>query len=281
MQSPVKTYCIIGDPIDHSLSPSMQNAAFQALSLNATYIAFKVPRGELKESIESLRTINVAGFNVTIPHKIEVMKYLDELDPTARKAEAVNTVNNIEGIFKGFNTDVYGFIEPLHRRKVEFGGMNVLLLGAGGAARAIVAALSEERGILKLVIANRDMQKGMTLAERGARLGLRCETITLKDAPDVAQKSDLIVNATTTGMANESSIIDSGHIKKGSIVYDIVYRPVTTDLIENAKYAQAVVVYGYEMLIEQGAKAFEIWTGLTAPRGVMKKTLLGFFGEPS
>ncbi|MCI0565216.1 MAG: shikimate dehydrogenase [Nitrososphaera sp.] len=281
MQSPVKTYCIIGDPIDHSLSPSMQNAAFQALSLNATYIAFKVPRGELKESIESLRTINVAGFNVTIPHKIEVMKYLDELDPTARKAEAVNTVNNIEGIFKGFNTDVYGFIEPLHRRKVEFGGMNVLLLGAGGAARAIVAALSEERGILKLVIANRDMQKGMTLAERGARLGLRCETIPLKDAPDVAQKSDLIVNATTTGMANESSIIDSGHIKKGSIVYDIVYRPVTTDLIENAKYAQAVVVYGYEMLIEQGAKAFEIWTGLTAPRGVMKKTLLGFFGEPS
>jgi shikimate dehydrogenase len=280
MQGSSKTYCIIGDPIHHSLSPAMQNAAFAALGLNCTYIAFRVPTGELKESIESLRSINIAGFNVTVPHKREVIKYLDELDPTAKKAAAVNTVNNIEGIFRGYNTDIYGFIEPLHKRLVDFRGMQVLLLGSGGAARAVVAALAQEDGITKVVIANREMQQANELANMGTSLGLTCKVLPLDRAQDVSSISDLIVNATPLGMNNEPSVIDYQHINKGSIVYDIVYRPVVTDLIENAKYAQASVVYGYEMLIEQGAKAFEIWTGLPSPRDAMKKNLLGIFGEP-
>src|SRR5581483_9373290 len=259
MQGSVKTYCIIGDPIHHSLSPGMQNAAFNALGLNCTYIAFRVPVNELKESVESLRSINIAGFNVTVHHK----------------------VNNIEGIFKGYNTDIHGFIEPLRRRQVDFAGMQVLLLGAGGAARAVVAALSEESGIAKVVIANRDIERAKGLAKMGSDLGLKCEAIPLDKAQDVSPESDLIVNSTTLGLNNESSIIDHEHIKKGSIVYDLVYRPVVTDLIENAKYAQASVVYGYEMLVEQGAKAFEIWTGIPAPRDAMKKNLLGIFGEPT
>jgi|SRR5581483_1329973 len=281
MQGSVKTYCIIGDPIHHSLSPGMQNAAFNALGLNCTYIAFRVPVNELKESVESLRSINIAGFNVTVPHKVRVMDHLDELDATAKKAAAVNTVNNIEGIFKGYNTDIHGFIEPLRRRQVDFAGMQVLLLGAGGAARAVVAALSEESGIAKVVIANRDIERAKGLAKMGSDLGLKCEAIPLDKAQDVSPESDLIVNSTTLGLNNESSIIDHEHIKKGSIVYDLVYRPVVTDLIENAKYAQASVVYGYEMLVEQGAKAFEIWTGIPAPRDAMKKNLLGIFGEPT
>jgi shikimate dehydrogenase len=280
MQGSTKTYCIIGDPIQHSLSPGMQNAAFETLGLNCTYIAFRVPANELKESIESLRSINIAGFNVTVPHKIEVMKYLDELDASAKKATAVNTVNNIEGIFKGYNTDIDGFIEPLHRRQVDFHGMQVLLLGAGGAARAVVAALSQESGIAKVMIANRDLQRANNLAKIGSGLGLKCGTLPLEKAKEVSPESDMIVNATAIGLQDEPSVIDHEHIKKGSIVYDIVYRPVVTDLIENAKYAQATVVYGYEMLIEQGAKAFEIWTGLPAPRKAMKKNLLGIFGEP-
>ncbi len=281
MQGSVKTYCIIGDPIHHSLSPGMQNAAFNALGLNCTYIAFRVPVNELKESVESLRSINIAGFNVTVPHKVRVMDHLDELDATAKKAAAVNTVNNIEGIFKGYNTDIHGFIEPLRRRQVDFAGMQVLLLGAGGAARAVVAALSEESGIAKVVIANRDIERAKGLAKMGSDLGLKCEAIPLDKAQDVSPESDLIVNSTTLGLNNESSIIDHEHIKKGSIVYDLVYRPVVTDLIENAKYAQASVVYGYEMLVEQGAKGFEIWTGIPAPRDAMKKNLLGIFGEPT
>lgn len=281
MQGSIRTYCIIGDPINHSLSPGMQNAAFNALGLNCTYIAFRVPANELKESVESLRSINISGFNVTVPHKVGVMDHLDELDATAKKAAAVNTVNNIEGIFKGYNTDIHGFIEPLRRRQVNFAGMQVLLLGAGGAARAVVAALSEEGGIAKVVIANRDIERANALAKMGSDLGLKCETIALDKAQEVSPTSDLIVNSTTLGLNNEPSIIDQEHIKKGSIIYDIVYRPIVTDLIENAKYAQASIVYGYEMLIEQGAKAFEIWTGIPAPREAMKKNLLGIFGEPT
>jgi len=280
MQASAKTYCIIGDPIHHSLSPAMHNAAFAAKGLNSTYIAFRVPQNELKESIESLRSINIAGFNVTTPHKTNVMRYLDELEPMAKKALAVNTVNNIEGIFRGYNTDVYGFIEPLHKRHVDFRGMHVLLIGSGGAARAVVVALAEENAIAKLIIANRDVQRANELATLGDRLGMKCEVVPFEKATDFSPACDLIVNATKLGMNNEPSLIDHLHIQKGSIVYDIVYRPMVTDLIENAKYAQASVVYGYEMLIEQGAKAFEIWTGLSAPRDAMKKNLLGIFGEP-
>jgi shikimate dehydrogenase len=281
MQTSTKTYCIIGDPIHHSLSPGMQNAAFAAKGLNSTYIAFRVPETELKESIESLRSINIAGFNVTSPHKAPVMRYLDELEDTAKKAAAVNTVNNIEGIFRGYNTDVYGFIEPLRKRQVDFQGMSVLLLGAGGAARAAVAALSEQKSIAKLVIANRDVRRAEELVNLGAGLGLKCQVTPLAGIQDISPVCDLIVNATTLGMKNECTVIDYRHIQKGSIVYEMVYRPLVTDLIENAKYAQASVVYGYEMLIEQGAKAFEIWTGLPAPRDAMKKNLLGIFGEPT
>ena len=282
MQAPTKTYCVIGDPIHHSLSPAMQNAAFAAKGLNCTFIAFRVPEAELKESIESLRSINIAGFNVTTPHKTQVIRYLDELEEsTAKKAAAVNTVNNIEGIFRGYNTDVYGFIEPLRKRQVDFQDMHVLLLGSGGAARAVVVALAEQNGIAKLVIANRDMQRANELSNLGVGLGMKCEVIPLDMAQDFSPSCDLIVNATTLGMNNESSVIDYEHIQKGSIVYDIVYRPLVTDLIENAKYAQASIVYGYEMLIEQGARAFEIWTGLSAPREAMKKNLLGIFGEPT
>ena len=280
-RAPAKTYCIIGDPVHHSLSPGMQNTAFNALGLNSTYIAFRVPASELEASVQSLRAIKIAGFNVTIPHKVAVMKYLDVMDATAKKAGAVNTVNNIEGVFKGYNTDIHGFIEPLRRRKVDFTGMAALLLGAGGAARAIMVALSEEKGVARVVIANRDQKKAAELAKAGESLGLKCEPIPLDAIMTASPEADMIVNATSIGLGNEPSPIDSDHIKKGSIVYDIVYRPVVTDLIEQAKFAQANVVYGYEMLLEQGAKAFEIWTGLKAPREAMKKNLLGIFGEPT
>jgi shikimate dehydrogenase len=280
MQNQLKTYCIIGDPIRYSLSPAMQNAAFNSAGLNCTYIAFRVPKGELEESIFSLRSANLAGFNVTIPHKVEVIKYLDDLDCTAKKANAVNTVHNSKGIFKGYNTDVYGFIEPLHKRNVVFNGMTILLLGAGGAAHAVIAALSDEQGISKIIIANRSQKKAQELADIGFTLGLQCETATMDNIKGLAISSNLIVNTIPIGMNNEESILDYKHISKDSIVYDIVYKPITTPLLENAKYAEAQIVYGYEMLLEQGAKAFEIWTAISAPRDAMKKALFGSFGEP-
>lgn len=276
-----KTFCIIGDPINRSLSPVMQNAAFGYFGLNNTYIAFRVPRGELKASLDSLRATNASGFNVTIPHKIDIISYLDELHPSAQKAGAVNTVHNIEGIFKGYNTDIYGFIEPLRRRRVKLNGMKILLIGAGGAARAVIAALSDETGISALKIANRTRQNATGLITMAGNLGLEADFTRSEDLSEQAFKSDLIINSTPIGMASEQSLVDKGKINKNSIVYDLVYRPMVTRLIENAKQASATVVYGYEMLLAQGAKAFEIWTGMSAPIEEMKKALLGRFAEPS
>ena len=280
MQSQVKTYCIIGDPVYHSLSPSMHNAAFNSLGLNCTYIAFRVPKGQLEESINALRAVGISGFNVTIPHKVDVLKYIDHLDSSAVKATAVNTVHNVNGILKGYNTDIFGFIEPLRKRNINFNGMDILLLGAGGSAYAVIAALSEEKGINKIIISNRTQEKASRLAKKGKDLGLECQVIEMENIKHIAIKSHLIVNTTPIGMNDEQSLIDYEHISKNTIVYDLVYKPVTTNLLENAKYAEAEVVYGYEMLLEQGARAFEIWTNLQAPRQIMKKSLVGDIGGP-
>jgi shikimate dehydrogenase len=280
MQTQIKTYCIIGDQVQHSLSPAIQNAAFNSMHLNCTYIAFRVSKEELEESVCSLRSINIAGFNVTMPHKIDIIKYIDELDLTAQKAHAVNTVHNVQGTLKAYNTDVYGFIEPLRKRKTSFNGMTILLLGSGGAARAVIAALSEESNISNITIASRNQKTSIALANIGADLCLQCNNEDIDNVQKVAAKSHLIVNTIPTGANNETSIIDHEHISKDSIVYDVIYKPVTTRLLEEAKRAQAQIVYGYEMLIEQGAKAFEIWTGMNAPRNAMKKALFGSFGDP-
>jgi len=282
MQSQVKTYCIIGDPVHHSLSPAMHNAAFNSLHLNCTYIAFRVPKGQLEESINALRAIDIAGFNVTLPHKVEIMGFMNYLDSSAEKATAVNTVHNVDGILKGYNTDIFGFIEPLRKRNVNFNGMNILLLGAGGSARAVIAGFSEMKGINKITIANRTLEKARQLAKKGTDLGLECQVTEMDNIKDIAVKSHLIVNTTSIGMdeEKEESLIGYEHISKNTIVYDIVYKPVVTNLLENARYAGADVVYGYEMLLEQGARAFEIWTDLRAPRDVMKKSLLGDFRGP-
>ena len=275
------TYCIIGDPIQHSLSPAMQNAAFKAAGLNSSYLAFRVKKGELADSIGSLRATGVSGFNITVPHKVEAMKYLDEFDSSASKADAVNTVHNVSSILKAYNTDIYGFIHPLHLRNVKFKGIKVLLIGAGGAARAILAALEDERGISEVNIANRTQGKARDLLEMPRTSQLNCNMITWEEVSKYSRKAELIVNATTIGMGNEPGLLDYQDINKDAIVYDIVYRPVNTEFLVNAKNAGADVVYGYEMLLYQGAKSFEIWTGIPAPIYAMKKALLGTIGEPS
>jgi shikimate dehydrogenase len=259
----------------------MHNAAFNSIGLNSIYIAFRVPKGELEVSLHSLRATKISGFNVTIPHKVDIIPYIDELDASAKLAKAVNTVHQIEGGFKGYNTDVQGFIEPLHKRRISMNGMKILLIGAGGAARAIVAALSNEIGISLIIIANRTKKNADELISMASDLGLRADFTSMEKIGEYALKSDLIINSTPSGLNDEQSILDYDHISKDSIVYDIVYRPMVTNLIEQAKNAKATVIYGYEMLLAQGARAFEIWTGINAPLEAMKKALLGHFGEPS
>jgi|RhiMetdeSRZDD1v2_1073273.scaffolds.fasta_scaffold23278_9 shikimate dehydrogenase len=280
MSSPIKTYCIIGDPVQHSLSPVMQNSAFSALGINSSYISFRVPSRELKTSIESLKSIGIAGFNVTIPHKISILAYLDGLDKTASKSNAVNTVKNEGGKLIGYNTDLYGFIQPLYKRNIDFKGLKILILGAGGAAYAIVTALSYEKEIDEIIIVNRSSQNASILVQHGLKLGLNIHKEDFNNLPKIALESDLIVNATSIGLNNENSPIGRDNINPKGIVYDIVYKPIITDLLGKAKDVNAKVVYGYEMLLAQGAQAFKIWTGLDAPIHAMKKALFGIFGEP-
>jgi shikimate dehydrogenase len=281
MSAEFKTYCIIGDPIDHSLSPAIHNAAFNTLGLNCSYIGFKVQEGQLKDSLDSLRAINIAGFNVTMPHKIKVLDYVDQYDNTVQLVGAANTVNNDNGKFRAYNTDVIGFIKPLHDRKIDFNGFEVFILGAGGAAQAVVVALAGEKGIAKINIFNRNTDRSKKLSNMIEKLGLEASIISSDDIQRIASKSHLIINATPLGMNNEKSLINSTDIREDAIVYDIVYKPINTNLLENAKTAGAEVVYGHEMLLEQAIASFKIWVQMDPPVESMKKVLFGKFGEPT
>jgi shikimate dehydrogenase len=280
MSTDFKTYCIIGDPIEHSLSPAIHNAAFTTLGLNCSYIAFRVQEGQLKNSMDSLRAINIGGFNVTMPHKVTVLNYVDGSDKIVEMVGAANTVNNEGGKFHAYNTDVVGFIEPLRQRKIDLNGCEVLILGAGGAARAVAVALSQEKGVSKINIFNRDIDRSTNLANIVNKSGIETSTISQNDVQKIAFRSNLIINTTPLGMKNEQSLIKTSSISKESIVYDIVYKPFETKLLENAKTAGAQVIYGYEMLLEQAIASFKIWFRIDPPIESMKKVLFGMFGEP-
>lgn len=269
-----KIFAVIGDPIDHSLSPNIHNVAFRELNLDCSYIAYRIPKEELEEGVESLKKIKIDWFNVTIPHKVEMMKYLDKLDESCSIIGAVNTVTNENGILKGYNTDMDGFLDPFKKRKINLKDLRVLLLGAGGAARAIVAGFAKEH-VQSITIANRTLENANKLVEFSNKIGLNANTIKIDEIGDTAKNYDVIVNATSVGLKNEPSPISLNSINSKTIVYDIVYIPMNTDFIKRAKEKDAVIIYGYEMLLGQASRAFEIWHGIEAPYNVMKRALLG------
>ena len=271
-----KSFAVIGDPIDHSLSPNIHSAAFRELGLDSSYIAYRIPEGELEGGIEGLKKIKIDGFNITIPHKIEMMKYLDKIDETCNLIGAVNTVSNKDGILKGYNTDMDGFLEPFKKKKLNIDGTNVLLIGAGGAARAIAAGFAKEKA-KGITIANRTLERATSLSKFAKTIGLNANAIEIKDIKDTISDYDVIVNATSVGLKNESSVIELKGINEKTIVYDVVYMPMNTDFIKKAKAEKAIIVYGYEMLLGQAVRAFEIWHGIEAPYNAMKKALLGGF----
>ena len=269
-----KTFAVIGDPINHSLSPNIHSAAFRELDLESSYIAYRIPKGELKEGIESLKKIKIDGFNVTIPHKVEMMKYLDKMDESCSIIGAVNTVTNNEGVLKGYNTDMDGFLDPFKKKEIKIQDKKILLLGAGGAARAIVAGVTKENA-KHITIANRTLENANNLAQFANKIGLTADSITIEKVGNNLQNYDIIVNATSIGLKNEPSPISFESIKPETIVYDIVYMPMNTDFLKKAKEKGAKIIYGYEMLLGQAVRAFEIWHGIEAPYNAMKKALLG------
>ena len=155
-----KTYAVIGDPIDRTLSPNIHNTAFKELGLDCTYIAYRIQKGDLEDGIEGLKKIKISGFNVTIPHKVDIMKFLDKVDEDCSIIGAANTVSNNDGELKGYNTDMDGFLEPIKRRNIVIKNSNALIIGVGGAARAIVTGLAKE-GINTITIANRTKENAI------------------------------------------------------------------------------------------------------------------------
>ncbi len=267
---------IIGDPIEHTMSPVMHNAAFKNKGVDYVYLAFRVKKEELGKAIEGMRALNIRGLNVTIPHKVAVIPFLDELDPLADKIGAVNTIVNDDGVLRGYNTDATGFLQALRERGIEPKGKSVVILGAGGASRAISFILAE-RGA-HIVILNRllELDWAKELARRILRtFAKEVEALELnrKNLAIVLEKADILVNATSVGMSphiNETPVTPD-LLRPNLVVYDIVYNPIKTRLQREAEVAGATVISGLDMLVWQGALAFEEWTGLKAPVNLMKE----------
>jgi shikimate dehydrogenase len=270
---------LIGDPVEHTMSPPMHNAAFTRLGLDYAYLPFHVRPEDLYGAVAGLKALNVTGFNVTIPHKVAVIPLLDELDPLAEKIGAVNTVVNDNGVLKGYNTDASGFLQALLERDIEPRGKNIVLLGAGGAARAIAYILAERKARLTILNRREELDWAENIAGNiKADLALDVEVYEL--LPGHLEKSissaDILVNATSVGMSpnRKTSLVPPDILKSELIVTDIVYNPVRTRLLKEAESAGAVTVPGIDMLIWQGALAFEKWTGRKAPFDLMKEVVL-------
>lgn len=272
-----RVYGIIGYPVAHSLSPCMQNTAMQAAGIDGVYVPFEVAPENLTDAIVGMRALHISGFNVTIPHKTSIIPLLDELAPTALRAGAVNTVVNHAGKLVGHNTDGDGMIRAL---QVELGctlaGERVVLVGAGGAARGALAALCET-GVRSVVLLNRTLEAAeLLLADFSADYpdvqmeAYRTDTC----PPPFLSQADLLVNATSLGMKNEKIAgLSLAQMSSHAKVYDMVYKPPATPLIEEARHHGLQAANGLGMLVGQGEIAFRLWHGQEPSLGLMQKVV--------
>ncbi len=266
---------VIGDPIEHTMSPVMHNAAFKNKGADYVYLPFRVKEKELGKAIDGMRALNIRGLNVTIPHKVAVIQFLDELDPLADKIGAVNTIVNDDGVLRGYNTDATGFIQNLLERGIEPRGKNVVILGAGGVSRAVSFILAD-RGS-HLVILNRllELDWAKELAGRILQIfnkEVNALELNRRNLTGALAEADILVNATSVGMTPnvDQTPVAPDLLKPGLVVFDIVYNPIKTRLRKEAEAAGAKTIGGLDMLVWQGALAFEKWTGVKAPVELMK-----------
>jgi shikimate dehydrogenase len=269
---------VIGNPVAHSLSPALHNAAFDALGLDYVYTAFRVE--DLKSAIAGMRALeNFRGMSVTIPHKIEVIDYLDEVGDIDRSIGSINTVINEKGRLCGFGTDGPGALKAILDAGVNPDASNVLMLGAGGASRAIAFTLARSASIRKLVMTDinepmlralaADLKSGTNVAVEADLLGP--DTIAAR-----MSEADIIINCTPVGMhPNEnSSLVPPALFRRGQVVFDVVYTPLETKLLKEAAAKGCIVISGVEMFVNQAVLQFEMFTGADAPVDVMRKVLM-------
>lgn len=272
-----KVVGVIGHPIEHSMSPPMHNNAFKELNMDYVYVAFHVLPENIEKLIESCKTLDIKGLNVTIPHKTSVIPFLDEIDPTAKKIGAVNTIQFKNGIAKGFNTDGIGAIKSI-QEYTTLKGKNVLIVGAGGASKAISFTLINEN-INSLVIANRSKENACNLIEN---IRMQCDFeeisyVDIKDAYELIDDVDIIINTTPIGMYPKHEVeppIKTDKINEKHIVMDVIYNPLETALLKEARLNGATTINGTSMLINQGLESFKIFTDCKASYKSFEEALM-------
>jgi shikimate dehydrogenase len=267
---------IFGDPISHTRSPAMHNAAFRARGLPYVYVPFLVRPADLAKAVQSIRALTIAGVNVTVPHKEHIVRYLDDLSTEANLCGAVNTVVNRQGTLFGDNTDGQGFLASLKERGLSPRRREVVLIGAGGAARAVLVSLIRA-GSARVIIANRTSTHAEALARTYRSLGkTHLATVpldTLRD-PTLLEKATLIVNCTSVGLHNEDfPPLAYTATPPDCLFYDLLYQSTLTSFLRHARAARRPVLDGRRMLLHQGALAFSLWTRSPAPLDVMARTL--------
>jgi shikimate dehydrogenase len=272
------TLCgLIGDPVIHSLSPAMHNAAFAALDLDYTYLAFRVDGRNVDLALAGLKVLGARGLNVTVPHKTTVLPFLDAMSPDAQRIGAVNTIVNEGGKLTGYNTDITGFYQALEAAGFDPQGKRAVVLGTGGAARAAAHALAS-MGARSIIISRQgSLEKGKYLARA---IGGGASAAEITGLTESLNGAVLLVNATSAGMypRSEETLVPAGLLKPELTVFDVVYTPRETRLLRDAKNTGCAVIEGLEMLVYQGAASFELWTGRKAPLDIMRQAALKSLG---
>lgn len=258
---------VIGDPVHHSLSPVLHNAAFRALGLDWVYVAFPVPQGRGYAAVRAMRDLGIAGLSVTMPHKEDAARACDHLAGSARQLGAVNTVVRLpDGSLEGHSTDGEGLLRSLTEEGVSVAGRTVLILGAGGAARAVALALGEAGA--DVVVAARRREPALAAARLAGGSGVELSQVTR-----ILEGTEIVVNATPLGMAGEEPPFDPAALHPGHVVVDLVYSPPVTPLLGWAARRGARAIGGLGMLVHQAALAFSLWTGQDPPLEVMRAAL--------
>ncbi|MFW9873810.1 MAG: shikimate dehydrogenase [Candidatus Thorarchaeota archaeon] len=274
-----KVLCVIGFPIEHSMSPIMHNAAINELNLNYIYLAFNIHPKNLKFAVKGFRTFNIKGINVTIPFKQKIIGYLDEIEPLAQKIGAINAIKNDNGYLIGKNIDGEGAMKAISDAGYSISGKDILLLGAGGAGRALAFIIAKDAN--RIVIANRTEKKAIKLAndiKKYYNINVKGKNNSLDVLKAESKKADILINTTPIGMHPniEESPIPSKFLHDGLIVFDIVYNPLETKLMKEAAEIGCKVLGGLDMLVNQGVLAFEWWTGKTPNSQLMKSKIIKY-----
>lgn len=273
--SKTKLVGLLGHPVSHSQSPIMHNTAFSHTQLNFAYAAFDVAPEQLDEAVAGIRALGLRGVNVTIPHKVAILPMLDEIDPLAKRIGAVNTVVNENGRLIGYNTDGMGYVRSLvEESNVQLQSQVVTLLGAGGAARAVAFTLAEQ-GVKEIRIINRSREKATSLAEHLSAI-VPTSVVDPADGQHAIADATLLINTTSIGMYPQvdEMPVPAEWLHERLIVSDLIYNPLETRLLKQARLIGARAHSGVGMFVNQGALAFELWTGEKAPSEIMREVVL-------